>query len=139
VRVAERFTEHGTVVSGRLREYKQRLGVDQCLVLPLTHGRVERPLNDEAASFLADDGRMCRLFGLHAGGAAVAATFWLLDAPVSLAAQSHRNPDGAGIGVFADAGAPTVDSCCPWWLGLRSHQHRIPPVKIIETETRPKP
>ncbi len=47
---------------------------------------------------------MCRLFGLHAGAAAVSATFWLIDAPDSLSAQSHRNPDGAGIGVF-DAGA----------------------------------
>ena len=43
---------------------------------------------------------MCRLFGLHAGAAPLAATFWLIDAPDSLAAQSHRNPDGAGIGVF---------------------------------------
>lgn len=51
---------------------------------------------------------MCRLFGLHAG-AAVPATFWLVDAPDSLAAQSHRNPDGAGIGVFDDDGVPVVD------------------------------
>lgn len=51
---------------------------------------------------------MCRLFGLHAGSA-VRATFWLLDAPDSLAAQSHRNPDGAGIGVFEPGGAPVVD------------------------------
>jgi predicted glutamine amidotransferase len=52
---------------------------------------------------------MCRLFGLHADAAAVSATFWLLDAPDSLAAQSHRNPDGAGIGVFGPDGAPRVD------------------------------
>jgi glutamine amidotransferase len=39
----------------------------------------------------------------------VAATFWLLDAPDSLAAQSHRNPDGAGIGVFGADGAPRID------------------------------
>ena len=38
----------------------------------------------------------------------VAATFWLLDAPDSLAAQSHRNPDGAGIGAFGPDGEPTV-------------------------------
>jgi glutamine amidotransferase len=43
---------------------------------------------------------MCRLFGLHAGAAAVHATFWLLDAPDNLEAQSHLNPDGVGIGVF---------------------------------------
>jgi predicted glutamine amidotransferase len=51
---------------------------------------------------------MCRLFGLHAGAAAVAATFWLIDAPDSLSAQSHRNPDGAGVGAFDAAGTPTV-------------------------------
>ena len=43
---------------------------------------------------------MCRLFGLHAGAEPVTATFWLLDAPDSLREQSHREPDGAGIGVF---------------------------------------
>jgi glutamine amidotransferase len=52
---------------------------------------------------------MCRLFALHAGPDPVAATFWLLDAPDSLAAQSHRNPDGAGIGVFGPHGTPHVD------------------------------
>lgn len=52
---------------------------------------------------------MCRLFGLHAGPTPVAATFWLVDAPDSLAQQSHRNPDGAGIGTFDAAGRPVVD------------------------------
>jgi predicted glutamine amidotransferase len=52
---------------------------------------------------------MCRLFGLHAGAAVVPATFWLLDAPDSLEAQSHRNPDGAGIGVFGADGVPRVE------------------------------
>ncbi len=33
---------------------------------------------------------MCRLFALHAGDQPVSATFWLLDAPDSLAEQSHR-------------------------------------------------
>jgi predicted glutamine amidotransferase len=51
---------------------------------------------------------MCRLFGLHAGTELVAATFWLLDAPDSLAEQSRRNPDGTGLGVFDGAGRPTV-------------------------------
>ncbi len=50
---------------------------------------------------------VCRLFGLHAG-AAVAATFWLIDAPDSLSAQSHRNPDGAGVGAFGPDGTATV-------------------------------
>ena len=52
---------------------------------------------------------MCRLFGLHAGTTAATATFWLLDAPDSLAVQSHRNPDGTGIGVFDIDGSPVVD------------------------------
>jgi glutamine amidotransferase len=51
---------------------------------------------------------MCRLFGLHAGRRAVTATFWLLDAPDSLAAQSRRNPDGTGLGVFDAAGEPEL-------------------------------
>ncbi len=51
---------------------------------------------------------MCRLFGLHAGTRDVAATFWLIDAPDSLDAQSRRNPDGAGVGTFGPAGEPAV-------------------------------
>lgn len=43
---------------------------------------------------------MCRLFGLHAGTEPAPATFWLLGAEDSLAQQSHREPDGAGIGTF---------------------------------------
>jgi predicted glutamine amidotransferase len=52
---------------------------------------------------------MCRLFGLTAGTARVKATFWLLDAPDSLEAQSHRNADGAGIGYFGPDGEPVLD------------------------------
>jgi predicted glutamine amidotransferase len=52
---------------------------------------------------------MCRLFGLTAGTARVRATFWLLDAPDSLEAQSHRNADGSGIGFFGPAGEPVID------------------------------
>ena len=51
---------------------------------------------------------MCRLFGLHADGLAVTATFWLLDAPDNLSEQSRRNPDGTGIGVFEADGDPVV-------------------------------
>jgi predicted glutamine amidotransferase len=51
---------------------------------------------------------VCRLFGLRADRA-VRATFWLLDAPDSLVAQSRRNPDGAGIGLFDPARLPVVD------------------------------
>ncbi|WP_427171912.1 class II glutamine amidotransferase [Arthrobacter sp. 92] len=51
---------------------------------------------------------MCRLFGLHAGPEPVRATFWLLDAPDSLADQSRREPDGAGIGTFDADGTAHV-------------------------------
>jgi predicted glutamine amidotransferase len=51
---------------------------------------------------------MCRLFGLHAGTQVCTATFWLLDAPDSLAEQSRRNPDGTGLGVFDAAGRPRL-------------------------------
>jgi predicted glutamine amidotransferase len=43
---------------------------------------------------------MCRLFGMSGGERRVKATFWLLEAPDSLAQQSRREPDGTGIGWF---------------------------------------
>jgi predicted glutamine amidotransferase len=52
---------------------------------------------------------MCRLFGLHGGPRRVSATFWLLEAPESLAAQSCRQPDGFGIGTFEEDDTPEVD------------------------------
>src|SRR5580658_2772055 len=52
---------------------------------------------------------MCRLLGLTAGMARVRATFWLLDAPDSLEAQSRRNVDGSGIGFFDSGGMPVLD------------------------------
>ncbi len=51
---------------------------------------------------------MCRLFGLHAGRNVIGATFWLLDAPDNLAAQSRRNPDGTGLGLFGADGRPEL-------------------------------
>ena len=51
---------------------------------------------------------MCRLFGMSAGRAPARATFWLLDAPDSLAVQSHREPDGTGLGWFDPQGRPQV-------------------------------
>jgi glutamine amidotransferase len=51
---------------------------------------------------------MCRLFGLSAAPRRVTATFWLLDAPDSLATQSRREPDGVGLGVFDTDGKPLV-------------------------------
>jgi predicted glutamine amidotransferase len=43
---------------------------------------------------------MCRLFGLTAGRDPIKATFWLLEAPDSLAEQSRSNPDGYGLATF---------------------------------------
>lgn len=52
---------------------------------------------------------MCRLFGMNAGVREVRATYWLLDAPDSMLVESHRNPDGAGIGWFGADGAAHID------------------------------
>lgn len=52
---------------------------------------------------------MCRLFGMSSAPRRVAATFWLLDAVDSLAAQSGRNPDGSGLGTFTADGDPLVE------------------------------
>jgi predicted glutamine amidotransferase len=51
---------------------------------------------------------VCRLFGMSAGSEPARATFWLLDAPDSLAQQSHREPDGTGLGWFDAGGTPQV-------------------------------
>ncbi|TDC71797.1 class II glutamine amidotransferase [Actinomadura sp. GC306] len=51
---------------------------------------------------------MCRLFGLSSAPKRTHATFWLLDAPDSLSVQSHRDPDGAGLGYFAPDGSVRV-------------------------------
>jgi glutamine amidotransferase len=51
---------------------------------------------------------MCRLFGMSAGPTPARATFWLLEAPDSLATQSRREPDGTGLGWFDGRGAPHV-------------------------------
>jgi predicted glutamine amidotransferase len=51
---------------------------------------------------------MCRLFGMTGGDERVRATFWLLEAPDSLAQQSRREPDGTGVGWFDGDGRPHV-------------------------------
>jgi predicted glutamine amidotransferase len=51
---------------------------------------------------------VCRLFGMSGGREPVRATFWLLEAPDSLAQQSRREPDGTGLGTFDAAGHPVV-------------------------------
>ena len=69
----------------------------------------ERVSDPVAAAWTCQAAGMCRLLGLHAGADPVTASFWLLDAPDSLREQSHRNPDGAGIGVFDAGGEPVLD------------------------------
>jgi predicted glutamine amidotransferase len=39
----------------------------------------------------------------------VQATFWLLDAPHSLASQSRHQPDATGLGFFTQSGAAQID------------------------------
>jgi predicted glutamine amidotransferase len=51
---------------------------------------------------------MCRLFGMSGGSRPVRATFWLLEAPDSLALQSRREPDGTGVGWFDEKGRPQL-------------------------------
>ena len=51
---------------------------------------------------------MCRLFGMSGGRERVRATFWLLEAPDSLAEQSRREPDGTGLGTYDPNGHPIV-------------------------------
>jgi glutamine amidotransferase len=46
---------------------------------------------------------------MSGGRRPVRATFWLLEAPDSLAEQSRSNPDGYGIATFEEDGSPDVD------------------------------
>ena len=45
---------------------------------------------------------------MSGGREPVRATFWLLEAPDSLAEQSRREPDGTGLGTFDPDGKPVV-------------------------------
>jgi predicted glutamine amidotransferase len=45
---------------------------------------------------------------MSAGSEPTTATFWLLDAPDSLSVQSHREPDGTGLGWFDGQGGAHV-------------------------------
>lgn len=51
---------------------------------------------------------MCRLFGMNAGTHEAHVRYWLLDAPDSILAESHRNPDGTGIGWLGADGVPHI-------------------------------
>jgi len=52
---------------------------------------------------------MCRLFGMATGPFRARATFWLLEAPDSLARQARHEPDGTGLGWFDEDRQPHVD------------------------------
>ncbi len=45
---------------------------------------------------------------MSAGSEPTRATFWLLDAPDSIATQSHRDPDGTGLGWFDSERRPHI-------------------------------
>jgi glutamine amidotransferase len=60
------------------------------------------------AAAAVEEAPMCRLFGLSSAPLRTHATFWLLDAPDSLSAQSHRDPDGTGLGWFEPDGTPRL-------------------------------
>ena len=83
---------------------------------------------------------MCRLFGMTAGTQAVAATFWLLHAPDSLEAQSHRNADGSGIGFFDPAGQPVLDKQPEPAFGdercVREIKHKFTPRELVYEVTQ---
>jgi predicted glutamine amidotransferase len=66
-------------------------------------------VRDLAIAVLMEGDGMCRLFGLSAAPHRVRASFWLLEAPDSLVAQSHGNPDGTGLGYFDEEGRPVLD------------------------------
>ncbi len=51
---------------------------------------------------------MCRLFGMSSAPRRTRATFWRVEAPDSLSAQSHHDPDGTGIGGYDAAGRPEL-------------------------------
>ncbi len=51
---------------------------------------------------------MCRLFAMSGGPERVRGSFWLLEAPDSLSEQSHREPDGTGLGYYDPDGTPVV-------------------------------
>jgi predicted glutamine amidotransferase len=65
---------------------------------------LEMAIQADAIAFPA----VCRLFGMSGGSRRVRATFWLLEAPDSLARQSRGEPDGTGIGWFDRENRPQL-------------------------------
>lgn len=75
---------------------------------------------------------MCRLFGLTGGDTPVSASFWLLDAPDSLEVQSHREPDGTGLGIFDADGTPRVDK---WPIAAYEDREFAQEARHVESTT----
>lgn len=75
---------------------------------------------------------MCRLFGMSGGRERVRATFWLLEAPDSLAQQSRREPDGTGLGYYREDGTPVV---CKQPLAAYEDQQFAQEAREVESRT----
>lgn len=75
---------------------------------------------------------MCRLFAMSGGPQRVSATFWLLEAPDSLTVQSHKDPDGTGLGFFGADGSPVLHR---WPLAAYEDREFIDDAKQVESRT----
>lgn len=75
---------------------------------------------------------MCRLFGMSGGSEPMRATFWLLEAPDSLAIQSRKEPDGTGLGIFDRSGAPEVHK---WPIAAYADQEFAQEAREVESAT----
>lgn len=73
---------------------------------------------------------MCRLFGVTSGSTPAHATYWLMEAPDSLDAQSVANHDGCGIGWFDAGGTPYVEKS-----GRAAHDDRAFLTRARELES----
>ena len=69
---------------------------------------------------------------MSGGAQRVSATFWLLEAPDSLAVQSHRDPDGTGLGFFDAQGTPALHR---WPLAAFEDREFIDDAKEVESHT----
>jgi glutamine amidotransferase len=75
---------------------------------------------------------MCRLFGMSGGAEPLTATFWLLEAPDSLAIQSRREPDGTGLGVFDSSGRPEIHK---WPIAAYEDKQFAQEAREVESST----
>jgi predicted glutamine amidotransferase len=69
---------------------------------------------------------------MSGGAQRVAATFWLLEAPDSLTVQSHRDPDGTGLGFFEPDGTPALHR---WPLAAFEDREFLDEAKEVESHT----